>query len=242
MNDQRKVIYEQRIELIKSKNISEIVKDMRDEVIDTLIANCIPEKAFPDQWNSEELTIEIKRIFNLDLPIIEWASEEGIADQEIKERVSLEVNKVMSDKLNNYGAELWNSIERHVTLQVLDQHWKDHLLSLDHLRQGIGLRAYGQKDPLNEYKSEAFSMFQTMLYSLRENLTLYLSQIEIETKTISEKTEKISKSKENDKSFAYNSSENNFDVTNPDSWGKVGRNAPCPCNSGKKYKHCHGKL
>ncbi len=242
MNDQRKVIYEQRIELIKSNNISEIVKDMRDEVIDTLIANCIPEKAFPDQWNSEELTIEIKRIFNLDLPIVAWASEEGIADQEIKGRVSEEVNKLMSNKLNNYGTELWNSIERHVTLQVLDQHWKDHLLSLDHLRQGIGLRAYGQKDPLNEYKSEAFSMFQTMLYSLRENLTLYLSQIEVETKNISEKTEKISKSKENEKSFAYNSSENNFDVTNPDSWGKVGRNAPCPCNSGKKYKHCHGKL
>jgi Preprotein translocase subunit SecA (ATPase, RNA helicase) len=118
MNDQRKVIYEQRIELIKSNNISEIVKDMRDEVIDTLIANCIPEKAFPDQWNSEELTIEIKRIFNLDLPIVAWASEEGIADQEIKGRVSEEVNKLMSNKLNNYGTELWNSIERHVTLQV----------------------------------------------------------------------------------------------------------------------------
>ena len=237
MNDQRKVIYEQRREIMKSENVSEIVGDMREEVLDNIIDKHIPEKAFAEQWEISELSSEIKKIFGVDLPINQWAKEEGIAEKEIRDRVKKESDNFMSEKIHKYGPEVWNMVEKNLTLQVLDQHWKDHLLGLDHLRQGIGLRAYGQKDPLNEYKSEAFGMFESMLSSLRESLIMFLSNIEINLETISEQA----KPAEIESEKTYNSQQkNNKEETK--TWGKVGRNAPCPCGSGKKYKHCHGKI
>ncbi len=238
MNDQRKVIYEQRIEIMKSNNVSEIVKDMREEVLDIIVSRNIPEKAFAEQWQISELTNEVKKIFGIDLPINEWAQEEGIADQEIKEKIRNNSEKFINNKIDLYGPEVWNMVEKNLTLQVLDQHWKEHLLGLDHLRQGIGLRAYGQKDPLNEYKSEAFNMFETMLSSLRENLIMYLSNIEINLETL----ENSGSNKDNSSQKTLNTDDKQKLQTEKDTWGKVGRNAPCPCGSGKKYKHCHGKL
>ncbi|PPR78579.1 MAG: Protein translocase subunit SecA [Alphaproteobacteria bacterium MarineAlpha2_Bin1] len=238
MNDQRKVIYEQRREIMKADNVSEIVGDMREEVLDNVIDKHIPEKAFAEEWKISELSTEIKKIFGVDLPITDWAKEEGIAEKEIKDRVRVEAENYMSKKITNYGKEVWNMVEKNLTLQVLDQHWKDHLLGLDHLRQGIGLRAYGQKDPLNEYKSEAFGMFENMLSSLRESLIMFLSNIEINLETISEQTNSSQLKTEK----TYSEQKNPKEKIENKTWGKVGRNAPCPCDSGKKYKHCCGKI
>jgi len=238
MNDQRKVIYDQRKEIMKSESVTEIVNDMREEVLENIINKHIPEKAFAEQWKIPELTIEVKKTFGIDLPISDWAKEEGIAEKEISERVRDKSEIFMKTKIEKYSTEVWNMVEKNLTLQVLDQHWKDHLLGLDHLRQGIGLRAYGQKDPLNEYKSEAFSMFENMLSSLRESLIMFLSNIEINLETISEETKP--NQRQNNEKYIKNTEPINKD--DPKSWGKVGRNAPCPCGSGKKYKHCHGKI
>ena len=238
MNDQRKVIYEQRREIMKADNVSEIVGDMREEVLDDVIDKHIPEKAFAEEWKISELSTEIKKIFGVDLPIIDWAKEEGIAEKEIRERVKDRSDRYMFQKINKYGKEVWNMVEKNLTLQVLDQHWKDHLLGLDHLRQGIGLRAYGQKDPLNEYKSEAFGMFENMLSSLRESLVMFLSNIEINLETISEQTKTTQEKTEE----TYSNQQKLSQKDENKNWGKVGRNAPCPCGSGKKYKHCCGKI
>ncbi len=238
MNDQRKVIYEQRREIMKADNVSEIVGDMREEVLDDVIDKHIPEKAFAEEWKISELSTEIKKIFGVDLPIIDWAKEEGIAEKEIRERVKDRSDRYMLQKIDKYGKEVWNMVEKNLTLQVLDQHWKDHLLGLDHLRQGIGLRAYGQKDPLNEYKSEAFGMFENMLSSLRESLVMFLSNIEINLETISEQTKTTQEKTEE----TYSNQQKLSQKDENKNWGKVGRNAPCPCGSGKKYKHCCGKI
>ncbi len=238
MNDQRKVIYEQRREIMKADNVSEIVGDMREEVLDDVIDKHIPEKAFAEEWKISELSTEIKKIFGVDLPIIDWAKEEGIAEKEIRERVKDHSDRYMLQKIDKYGKEVWNMVEKNLTLQVLDQHWKDHLLGLDHLRQGIGLRAYGQKDPLNEYKSEAFGMFENMLSSLRESLVMFLSNIEINLETISEQT----KTTQERTDETYSNQQKLSQKDENKNWGKVGRNAPCPCGSGKKYKHCCGKI
>ncbi|MEE8351363.1 MAG: preprotein translocase subunit SecA, partial [Rhodospirillales bacterium] len=158
MNDQRKVIYEQRRELMGVEDVSEEVAGMREQVIYDLVARCIPEKAYAEQWNTDTLHEEILRIFTLDLPVAEWAKEEGIADAEINERITKAANAKVDEKVNNYGPEVMQSVEKSLLLQLLDQLWKEHLLTLDHLRQGIGLRAFAQRDPLNEYKQEAFNL------------------------------------------------------------------------------------
>ena len=156
MNDQRKVIYEQRHELIEAKDVSDTVHDMRHQVIEDLVAQCIPEKAYPEQWDVETLARESRRLLALDLPIAEWAKEEGIAETEIRERLIAESDRKMAQKVATYGPELMRMAEKSLLLQILDHLWKEHLLNLDHLRQGIHLRGYGQRDPLNEYKREAF--------------------------------------------------------------------------------------
>ncbi|SLN10239.1 preprotein translocase subunit SecA [Oceanibacterium hippocampi] len=179
MNDQRKVIYEQRIELMEADDVAETVAGMRQEVIDGLVADHIPEKAYPEQWDSEGLAKEVRRVFNLDLPIVDWAAEEGIADEEIRERIGQAADRKMAEKAANYGRDVLRMVEKNLLLQLLDQHWKEHLLRLDHLRQGIGLRAYAQKDPLNEYKREAFNMFDSMLSQLRESVTALLAHVEL---------------------------------------------------------------
>jgi preprotein translocase subunit SecA len=161
MNDQRKVIYEQRKDLMRVADVSDTLAEMRQEVIEAAVRRCIPENAYAEQWDTNGLHEECLRLFGLDLPIAEWAKEEGIADKEIEERISQAVDRKMAEKAANYGPEVMRIAERSILLQLLDQAWKDHLLQLDHLRHGIGLRAYAQRDPLNEYKREAGTSART---------------------------------------------------------------------------------
>jgi preprotein translocase subunit SecA len=263
MNDQRKVVYEQRKELMAIDDVSDEVADMRHQVIDDLVGRCIPEKAYPEQWNSGALHEETLRILGLDLPIEDWAKEEGIADAEIRERLMGAGNRLMAEKVANYSPEVMRSVEKSILLQILDQMWKEHLLTLDHLRHGIGLRAYGQKDPLNEYKREAFSLFQDLLEGLRERVTQVLSHIELQVLPSEEimLAQRELETVETREDPAFHEAPEpepvgalaqtpvrvrraaaTLDPNDPATWGRVARNAPCPCESGKKYKHCHGRV
>ncbi|HSR56071.1 MAG TPA: preprotein translocase subunit SecA, partial [Alphaproteobacteria bacterium] len=271
MNDQRKVVYEQRIELMRVNDVSDTVTDMRHEVTEDMVSSAIPEKAYPEEWDVDLLHEEALRILALDLPIADWAKEEGIADEEILERLIAAGDRKMAEKAALYGGETLRTVEKGLLLEILDQTWKDHLLGLDHLRQGINLRAYGQRDPLNEYKTEAFSMFENMLNQLRVNVTQYLCHLELSFESPDE-LEMFSHSEmpavlhetRLDPAMAgedeyYGGEESygeaaqhigtvrhakgdNRDPNDPSTWGKVSRNATCPCGSGKKYKFCHGRL
>lgn len=262
MNDQRKVIYVQRKELMRSDDVSNTILDMRHDLIEDLVAQHIPENAMPEQWTMEALEEDCQRLFGMDLPVREWAAEEGIADQEICERISDALDTKMAEKTANYGPETMRMAEKSLLLQILDQNWKDHLLQLDHLRQGIGLRAYGQRDPLNEYKKEAFELFEELLGRIRESVTAVLAQIEVQTETpkveiqspstpsmIENRDEQYLPTGTDEIAMEANvstvrsrQSASMIDPEDPSSWGKVPRNSPCPCGSGKKYKQCHGKL
>ncbi|MFN3700427.1 MAG: preprotein translocase subunit SecA [Alphaproteobacteria bacterium] len=179
MNSQRKAIYEQRREIMESSDLSELIKDMRDQVIEDMVNLSIPANSYSEQWDTDTLHTEVLRVFGLDLPVQSWAKEEGIGGDEILERLSTAIDKKFASKIANYSQDIWRKTKKAIMLQLLDQSWKEHLLSLDHLRQGINLRAFGQKDPLNEYKTEAFGMFEAMLDKLRETVTQTLSLVEI---------------------------------------------------------------
>ena len=259
MNDQRKVIYEQRKGLMESEDVSEEVTHMRIDIIEGVVARCIPPKAYAEQWDTDLLHEEILRIVGLDLPIQDWANEEGIADEEIRERLIDAANRKMAEKAANYGPEVMRSVEKSLLLQLLDQLWKEHLLTLDHLRQGIGLRAYAQRDPLNEYKQEAFNLFEEMLDSLRERVTQVLCHVKLQMgdedqQIFSQSAQEMHEGR-TDPAFAQDEdalrtiprlpttgrkASTNVDPNDPSTWGRVARNAACPCESGKKYKHCHG--
>ena len=180
MNDQRKVIYEQRLELMDAEDVAETVADMRREVAEGMVTKHIPERAYAEQWDAKGLAADAMETFGLDLPIVDWCAEEGIADEEIQKRISNAADRRMAEKAANYGPDVMRMVEKSLLLQLLDQTWKDHLLTLDHLRGGIVLRAYGQRDPLNEYKSEAFNLFETMLGDLRQTTTRVLAHIELQ--------------------------------------------------------------
>ncbi|MBE7636548.1 preprotein translocase subunit SecA [Sneathiella sp. P13V-1] len=246
MNDQRKVVYEQRINMMKEDDLSETIKDMRLGVIDDMVSNHIPEKAYPEQWDTDGLKNEVLEVLGLDLPVDEWAKEEGIADEEIRERIEDHSNRKMAEKAVRYGTEVMRMVEKSLLLQILDQIWKEHLLQLDHLRQSVSLRAYAQKDPLNEYKSEAFGMFQTMLNQLHVQVTTYLSHVELQQPSDVIEREAPDESQMQATHIDPVTGENEmaaaFDENDPSTWGKVRRNDPCPCGSGKKYKHCHGTV
>ncbi len=263
MNDQRKVIYEQRIELMRTSDVSSTVTDMRHEVIEDMVSRFIPEKAYPEQWEIDALHAEALRVLGLDLPIADWAKEEGIADEEILRRITEASDRKMAEKAARFGPELMRMAEKSLLLQLLDQSWKDHLLSLDHLRQGIGLRAYGQRDPLNEYKREAFNLFEAMLINLREQVTAVLSHVEIriaepevaEAELAPQAPRGLREHRPgaNGEDHApmpppgrgpvrSRAGARAVDPNDSATWGKVGRNAPCPCGSGRKYKHCHGRV
>ena len=246
MNDQRKVVYEQRRELMQAEDVAEAVRDMRHQVIEDLVARHIPEKAYHEQWETEKLEKEVKQILALDLPIREWAKEEGIAEEEIRKRIIDASDRHMAQKVVQYGEPIIRMAEKSLLLQVLDHLWKEHLLHLDHLRQGIHLRGYGQKDPLNEYKSEAFALFEAMLANLRLTVTQVLSYLEIRMAP-EEPPEPAPEparpaAKKRAMAMAGANGGADLDPNDPASWGKVPRNAPCPCGSGKKYKQCHGRL
>ena len=264
MNDQRKVIYDQRKDLMSTEDVSDEVVGMRHETINNAVAQAIPEKAYAEQWDMDGLHEEVLRVTGMDLPVQDWAKEEGIADAEILERLISSADKKMAEKAATYGPEVMRGVEKSLLLQLLDTLWKEHLLTLDHLRQGIGLRAYAQRDPLNEYKREAFDLFEDMLDSLRERVTQVLSHVELqmydpEEDFFSRGEQEIITSHETPASMMVDESEINeqaisavpihrrkaakeIDPNDPETWGRVPRNAPCPCGSGKKYKHCCGAV
>ncbi len=305
MNDQRKVIFEQRIDMMNDDDIASTVADMRREVAGDLVARFIPEQAYAEQWDVNGLTEEVSNVFNINVPVKEWAAEEGIADEEIRERLIERVDTAAAKKASDIGSGLMRQIEKAVVLQTLDHLWREHLVTLEHLRQVIGLRGYGQRDPLNEYKSESFTLFESMLERLREAVTGQLMHVQLaqpgdapdiddfelppmeghhmdprtgqdefaaaeaEAKTSragagrakaagkatgpgvarnGASTKAPLRGKPND--AARNAAapaqgkgrQPATDPASPESWGKVARNALCPCGSGKKYKHCHGAL
>ena len=224
MNDQRKVIFDQRKEIMKSNDISEMIRDMRHQVIETIVYNSIPEQSYHDEWDVKTLVEDAKNHLGFEATINDWVKEDGIIEQEIINRLIEGSDNFMAERAVKFGVEIFRQAEKTLLLQVLDQGWKDHLLVLDQLRQSIGLRAYGQKDPLNEYKRESFELFEDMLDKLRKTITSILSNIQIEMEKVSEQ-------------------ENSRVSKNLDSSKKIQRNAICPlCDSGKKYKHCCGRL
>jgi preprotein translocase subunit SecA len=263
MNDQRKVIFDQRIELMKDENVAETVADMRKEVVDTLVAKYVPENAYPEQWDTNGLKEELNRVLGLDLPVDEWAKEEGIADEELIARVERRADEHMAAKVAQWGPDVMRYVEKSILLQSLDHLWREHLLMLEHLRQVIGLRGFGQRDPLNEYKSEAFQLFESLLSHLREAVTAQLMRVEIMQQPPPEPQQNLPfmeahhlnpgtgedelAMSEAVATLARNagaamSSAVARDPKDPTTWGKVGRNESCPCGSGKKFKHCHGRF
>jgi preprotein translocase subunit SecA len=260
-NDQRKAIFEQRIEFMSADDVTEVVSDMRDEIIDELVERAIPPKAYAEKWDIEGLDADIRATFGIELPVKDWAAEEGIAEEEIRERLREAVNKAYADKRAGVGAEVMGRIEKQVLLQTIDLHWREHLQQLDHLRSVIHLRGYGQRDPLNEFKTEAFTLFQKLLEDLRMDVTRILMTLRIQAQPMPEpEPPKQMTAIHQDPDTGINEATppphtpaapaphlarktaSERDPNNPESWGRVGRNEPCPCGSGKKYKHCHGAV
>jgi preprotein translocase subunit SecA len=252
INDQRKAIFEQRIEFMRAEDVSDIVRDMRHQWIEDVIATRMPEKALPEQWNVETLSEEIADILGLDLPVKDWAAEDGAANDEIRERIRGVADRAAAEKAAVLGPERMRWIEKQVLLQIIDARWREHLAHLDHLRSVIHLRGYGQRDPLNEFKTEAFALFEAMLAELRTSVTQTLMRLRIESEP--QALEPLAPP-EDIRATHINplTGENEFDdepfdalpagvdPARPSTWGKVSRNAPCPCGSGKKFKHCHGQ-
>ncbi|WP_166301574.1 preprotein translocase subunit SecA [Bradyrhizobium sp. 2S1] len=260
-NDQRKVIFDQRIDLMKDDSVVETVTDMRHAFVEDVVAKHIPEHAYAEQWDTAGLKEELKRVLDVDLPVDEWAKEEGIADEELLNRIENHVDERMAAKVAQWGPDVMRYVEKTILLQTLDHLWREHLIMLDHLRQVIGLRGYGQRDPLQEYKTEAFNLFQEMSAHLREAVTAQLMRVEIvppeepplplppmEAHKLDPNTgeDEFAQARLTEATYAQASlapamSAADRDPNNPTSWGKVGRNEDCPCGSGKKYKHCHGR-
>ncbi|MBZ9906698.1 preprotein translocase subunit SecA [Mesorhizobium sp. BR115XR7A] len=259
-NDQRKVVFEQRIELMDGEGLSETIGEMRAGVIDEIVAKAIPENAYAEQWDVAGLKAEVAEFLNLDLPIEDWVKEEGIAEDDIRERISQAADAAAKERADRFGPEVMNYVERSVVLQTLDHLWREHIVNLDHLRSVVGFRGYAQRDPLQEYKSEAFELFQAMLGNLRQAVTAQLMRVELVRQAAEAPppeapdmfgTHIDGTTGENDfegggtallvrqESTAIVAPEDR-DPNNPATWGKVGRNEACPCGSGKKYKHCHG--
>jgi len=290
MNDQRKVIFEQRIDLMHDETVEETVADMRREVVEDLVATYIPEKAFAEQWDVTGLHKEFQEIFDMDVPVAEWAAEEGIAEQEIRERLQDKADAAAARKTADLGTPTMRHIEKAVLLQTLDFLWREHLVTLEHLRQAVSLRGYAQRDPLNEYKSEAFQLFSHMLGRLRRDVTGQLMHVVLAPAGLPPEFEDFGELPEMQAHHLdATTGEDEFEVNvapaplsrqerraaarqgngtgpgrkgapkdaakgqpqrgraspnpnDPSSWGKVARNAPCPCGSGKKFKHCHGAI
>ncbi|MGA7328093.1 MAG: preprotein translocase subunit SecA [Rhodomicrobium sp.] len=291
MNDQRKVIFEQRIDLMHDDSVEETIADMRREIVQDLVSTYIPEKAFAEQWDVDGLAKEFKEIFDLELPVAEWAAEEGIANEEILERLQDKADAAAARKASEVGPDMMRRIEKAVLLQTLDYLWREHLVTLDHLRQAVGLRGYAQRDPLHEYKSEAFQLFEHLLSRLRRDVTGQLMHVVLspgvpdefadmgelpemqahhldpstgedefgmdETAAPRSRQERRAAAKQTNgtgtvrragggagraAAAAQRARGGNVNPNDPSTWGKVSRNAPCPCGSGKKFKHCHGAI
>jgi preprotein translocase subunit SecA len=255
MNDQRKVVFTQRLDIMRSADLSDVVEDMRHQVIDDLVDSYMPPKSYADQWDTQGLHDKVREKLNVDVPVKDWAAEEGVDDDTIRERLVEATDKAMAEKVEGFGPETMRSIEKQILLQTIDAKWREHLLTLEHLRSVVGFRGYAQRDPLNEYKTEAFQLFEGMLDSLREDVTQKLSQVRPMTKE--EQEAMMQQLLEQQKALAeqqrlatlaitgkdeppVGAPRAGFDENDPSSWGSPGRNEPCPCGSGKKFKHCHG--
>ncbi|MBO9407223.1 preprotein translocase subunit SecA [Shimia sp. R9_1] len=261
MNDQRKVVFSQRREIMENADLSEIVQDMRHEVIDDLVEKHLPPKTYADQWDTQGLYAAAIEHLGVDVPVIEWADEEGVDDDSMRERLEKAADEMMASKATSFGPDAMRMIEKQVLLQTIDSKWREHLLTLEHLRSVVGFRGYAQRDPLNEYKNEAFQLFESMLDSLRIDVTSMLSRV----RPISEEEQKqLALEMAQRQQAMMNASQAGaapaqgdvaaaaqppagealagFDEEDPSTWGNPGRNEQCPCGSGKKFKHCHGKL
>ena len=256
MNDQRKVIFSQRREIMEADNLSEVIEDMRSQVIEDMVDEFMPPKTYADQWDTEGLYAAAIERLGIDVPVIAWADEEGVDDEIIIERLEEAASEMMAKKAEAFGADTMRTIEKQLLLQTIDQNWRDHLLTLDHLRSVVGFRGYAQRDPLNEYKSEAFQLFENLLNTLRSQVTTQLAQIrpmsaeerEAMAQRLAQQqammaaaaqqatpTAALAQTSEGD-------ADNGFDENDQSTWGNPGRNTPCPCGSGKKFKHCHGAV
>ncbi|EFL87961.1 preprotein translocase subunit SecA [Ahrensia sp. R2A130] len=264
MNDQRKVIFEQRIDMMEAEDISEIVSDMREDVIEGLITATMPPKAYPEDWKLDELKEGVEQYLNLDLPVHEWADEEGIDEEGVRERMLEAANKAAADRAERFGPEVSTMVEKQILLQTLDHLWREHLENLEHLRSVVGFRGYGQRDPLNEYKSESFELFNSLLGNLRQAVTSQMMRVELVQQAAQDDFDTpemfashgdgefgedgfIDDEGESNYGRAFQASsraegEDGRDPNDETTWGRVGRNEPCPCGSGLKYKHCHGKM
>jgi preprotein translocase subunit SecA len=261
MNDQRKVVFSQRLELMDGENLEETVAEMREDVIGDLVARHIPERAYAEQWDAGGLKEGAAQHLNLDLPVEEWVKEEGIAEEEISERITKAADEAARDRAERFGPDIMAYVEKSIVLQTLDHLWREHLVNLDHLRSVVGFRGYGQRDPLNEYKSEAFELFQAMLGNLRQAVTAQLMRVELvrpEPEPEPEMPQMVARHvdastgrdefEDGDAGGVMTLARETLrvvpaaerDPNSPATWGKVGRNEACPCGSGKKYKHCHG--
>jgi len=261
LNDQRKVIFEQRLEIMRATEVEEVIAEMRTQVTEELVGRHIPERAYAEQWDAPGLEAEVREVFGIELPVVEWAKEEGIADEEMRERILNAVNARYAERAEQFGTEIIRYLEKAILLQTLDNDWREHIIQLEHLRQYVGLRGYGQRDPLNEYKSEALTLFENLLLRLRTDVMRQLMHVQVrmgEPPPIQERQlPRIEAHHINpltgEDEFAtpepmmmsgvrLHEPAENIDPNDPATWGKVSRNAACPCGSGKKFKHCHGAL
>ena len=251
MNDQRKVVFSQRREIMEAEDLSEIISDMRDQVADDLIDQYLPPNTYADQWDSHALYAAVIEHLGLDLPVIEWCEEEGVDDEQIRDRLIEASDKLIDEKTQAFGAESMRGIEKQLILQAIDGKWREHLLTLEHLRSVVGFRSYAQRDPLNEYKNEGFQLFESMLDSLRTEVTQKLALIRPMTEE--ERHQMLAEMQQQRQAALVDAEQSaprptleatdaGFDENDPSTWGNPGRNDLCPCGSGKKFKHCHGRL
>ena len=241
MNLQRKSIFSQRREIMESDNVSETIIEMREKVIDNLIWENIREDSDPSQWDIDLLKEKINDKFGLNLPLDNWVEEDNFVGEELQDRINNETTQLFEEKKNRYGIEIIQTIEKQVLLQTIDKSWREHLLKLEHLRSVIGFRGYAQRDPLNEYKSEAYELFEVLLQTINEDVTKFMAFFQlVDSSKIQNENSNVDNAE-----FSYNK-KNDYNEENPQNtvsanWGKVGRNSPCPCGSGKKFKNCHGR-
>jgi preprotein translocase subunit SecA len=263
MNDQRKAIFSQRMEIMQADHVADVAADMRHQVIEDLVDLNMPPKTYPDAWDTEGLAAACKEMLNLDLPIADWAAEEGVDQNGVRERIVEASDKLMAEKTEAFGEATMKTIEKQVLLQSIDSKWREHLLRLEHLRSVVNFRGYAQRDPLNEYKTEAFQLFESLLNSLREQVTQQLARIRPVSK---EEQEAMMRQMLAQQAAAQGAKTAEpaaaapmalaaagpvaeaatrlagFDEADPSTWGNPGRNDACPCGSGEKFKHCHGRL
>ncbi len=248
MNDQRKVIFAQRREIMEAENLNEIVQDMRHQVAEDLVDTYVPAKSYADQWDTEGLYAAVIQRLGMDVPVMAWAKEEGVDDEALIERLCDASDEMMAQKAVQFGPDTMRSIEKQVLLQTIDKKWREHLLTLEHLRSVVGFRGYAQRDPLNEYKTESFQLFENLLDSLREEVTEQLAQIR---PLSDEEQEAMMQQMQAEQQGGIQAPQEaapavvaaeGFDENDESTWGNPGRNDKCPCGSGKKFKHCHGRL